>query len=85
MMPFEQVITDTLGYLIAAGVGALITAFMTLHRAITKQTKRGLRQSQAILLMAKSIDNFTKNHHPGSESDLHAKAKITLEDEKGEL
>lgn len=84
-MSFEQIIEDTLGYLIAAGVGALFTAFMTLYRAVTKQAKRGLRQSQAILLMAKSMDHFTRRNHPESGSDLYTKAKITLEDEKGEL
>ena len=84
-MIFEQVIADIFVYSFVAGLGAVTTVFVALYRCVHKQGKRGLRQSQAILLMAKSIDNFTKINHAGSVSDLYEKAKITLSDEKGEL
>lgn len=84
-MLLSEIITDVFVYLIIAGMAGVGTLCIALYRCVHKQGKRGLRQSQAILLMAKSIDNFTKKNHPQSESDLYDKAKITLNDEKGEL
>ncbi len=84
-MPFTEILTDIFVYLIISIMTGVGTLCLALYRCVHKQGKRGLRQSQAILLMAKSIDNFTRKNHAGSESDLYDKAKITLSDEKGEL
>ena len=84
-MAFEEFATDIFVYLIIAGIAGVATLCLALYRCVHKQGKRGLRQSQAILLMAKSIDNFTRINHKGSVSDLFEKAKITLSDERGEL
>ena len=84
-MILSEIIADVFVYLIIAGMAGVGTFCIAIHRCVQKQGKRGLRQSQAILLMAKSIDNFTKKNHPYDESDLFDKAKITLKDERGEL
>lgn len=85
MMAFDEILTDVFIYLIIAGIVGGGTLCMALYRCVHKQGKRGLRQSKAILLMAKSIDGFTKKNHPGDESDLYEKSEIALTDEKGEL
>jgi len=84
-MFFEAIVADVIVYVFMAVAVGIGTLFIALYRCVHKQGKRGLRQSKAILLMAKSIDNFTKRNHPDSESDLYDKAEITLTDEKGEL
>ncbi len=84
-MIFDQVIADVFVYLIIAVMGAVGTLCIALYRCVHKQGERGLRQSKAILLMAKSIDDFTKRTHPESESDLYEKAEIALTNEKKEL
>ena len=84
-MPFTEIITEIFIYLIIGIMAGVGTLCMALYRCVHKQGQRGLRQSKAILLMAKTIDSLSKINHPDSESDLFDKATIALTDEKGEL
>ncbi len=73
----------------SVGVSSLCTYLIRCShkqkKIILDQGQRGLRQSKAILLMAKSIDSFTRRNHPKSESDLYDKARIVLHDEDFKL
>jgi len=82
---FEEIATDVFVYLIIGGMIAVGTMCTTLYRCVHKQGQRGLRVSKAILLMAKSIDSYSKRNHPESDSDLYTQADLTLKNEKGEL
>lgn len=80
---FETILEEIFTYLIIAGICGIGTFCTVVYRCVHKQQKRAYRQSQAILLLTKSIEEQTKRDHPDYHCNLHDEAKIILKDEKG--
>ena len=81
----EQISMDIIVFLITSGIVAVASFCGVVYRCTQKQSKRGYRQSQCILLLTKSIEDQTKQNHSDYEGGLYESAKITLQDEKGEF
>lgn len=79
----EGIVLDVFGYVIIVGIGGVASFCTAVYRCVHKQAKRGYRQSQAILLLTKSIEEQTKRDHPEYEGGLRDEAEIILKDEKG--
>ena len=82
---FESILTDFFAYLLIAAIMATASFSGIVYRCVHKQAKRGYRQSQAILLLTKSIEEQTKQYHEDYAGDLYDQAEIILKDEKGEF
>lgn len=82
---FEGIVLDIFGYVIIIGIGGVVSFCTAVYRCVQKQGKRGYRQSQAILILAKNIEEQTKRDHPDYNGGLYKEAEISLKDEKGNL
>lgn len=82
---FETILTEFFAYLLIAAIAGTGSFCGIVYRCVHKQAKRGYRQSQAILLLTKSIEDQTKQYHKDYEGDLYDQAEIILKDEKGEF
>jgi len=85
MVLIEQISLDIIVFLITGGISAVAGFCGVVYRCTHKQSKRGYRQSQAILLLTKSIEDQTKQMHPEYPGGLYEKAVITLKDDKGDF
>lgn len=83
MVLIEQISSDIIIFLITSGITAVAGFCGVVYRCTHKQSKRGYRQSQAILLLTKSIEDQTKQMHPEYAGGLYEEAIIILKDEKG--
>jgi len=81
----EQIPIDVIVFLITTGIVAVAGFCGIVYRCTHKQSQRGYRQSQAILLLTKSIEEQTKHNHKDYKGGLYDQAKIVLKDEKGEF
>ena len=82
---FDTVLTDFFAYMLIAAIGATGSFSAIVYRCVHRQAKRGYRQSQAILLLTKSIEEQIKRAHKDYAGGLYAQAEIILKDEKGEF
>ena len=82
---FETILTDFFAYLLIAAIGGTASFAGIVYRCVHRQAKRGYRQSQAILLLTKSIEEQTKRDHKDYPGGLYNQAEIILKDEKGEF
>lgn len=88
MESFFGVVPDWLaGPLLVAfftGLGGWMT---TIYRCVHKQSKRGWRQSQAIMLIAEHIQEETRrlHHNDKNAPDLGKKVERILKDEHGQF
>lgn len=82
---FENFFTNIFLYLIIGGIAFVGSFCGMLFRCVRRQAQRGYRQSQAILLLTKSIEEQTKQYHKDYTGDLYDQAEIILKDEKGEF
>lgn len=85
MVMIEQISIDVFVFLITSGIAGVAGFCAVVYRCTHKQSKRGYRQSQAILLLTKTIEEQTKQTHPEYQGGLYAQAEIILKDEKGEF
>jgi len=85
MALIEQVPIDVIVFLITSGIVAVAGFCGVVYRCTHKQSKRGYRQSQAILLLTKSIEDQTKQSHKDYKGGLYDQAVITLKDENGKF
>jgi len=79
----EQINADVIVFLITSGIAAVGAFCVAVYRCTHKQSQRGYRQSQTILLLTKSIEEQTKQNHPEYKGSLSEQAEILLKDEKG--
>lgn len=82
---FEGIVLDVFGYLLIIGIGGVASFCTAVYRCVQRQSKRGYRQSQAILILARSIEEQTMRDHPDYVGGLREEAEISLKDEKGNL
>ena len=82
---FETILTEFFAYMLIAAIGVTGSFSGIVYRCVHRQAKRGYRQSQAILLLTKSIEEQTKQYHKDYTGDLYDQAEIILKDEKGEF
>lgn len=81
----EEIYPDVIVFLITTGIAAVAGFCGIIYRCTQKQSKRGYRQSQAILLLTKSIEDQTKQIHPEYKGGIYDEAVITLKDENGQF
>lgn len=82
---FEAISIEVFSYLIIIGIASVASFCGLLYRCVHRQAKRGYRQSQAILLLTKSIENQIMHDHKDYKGGLHDEAKIILKDCDGLL
>lgn len=82
---FDAISIEVFSYLIIFGIASVGSFCGLLYRCVHRQAKRGYRQSQAILLLTKSIEDQMMHDHKDYKGGLHAEAKIILKDENGLL
>lgn len=85
MALIEEIPIDVIVFLITSGIVAVAGFCGIVYRCTHKQSQRGYRQSQAILLLTKSIEDQTKQSHQEYKGGLYDQAVIALKDEKGEF
>ncbi len=83
MALIEQINADVIVFLITGGIAAVGTFCVAVYRCTHKQSKRGYRQTQALLLLTKTIEEQTKQNHKDYKGGLYEQAEIILKDEKG--
>ncbi len=85
MALIEQISLDIIVFLITSGIVAVASFCGVVYRCTHKQSKRGYRQSQAILLLTKTIEDQTKRNHKDYKGGLYEQARIMLKDENGKF
>lgn len=82
---FESILTEFFAYFLMATIAGTASFCGIVYRCVHRQAKRGYRQSQAILLLTKSIEEQIKRAHKDYDGGLYDQAEIILKDEKGEF